>query len=148
MDEEEKAVLDWSRANTSLARDLERAVKDEFDCVVRNLDRHMMATRHRRESNHMFYNATSSSTVNQSNSNLLSVYSSRSTLADHTSIASQSDVTSAESKRPTSRFAERLKKATKQPPAETTNNKNTPKVVFIPSGFERDILEFHKYNDF
>lgn len=29
-----------------------------------------------------------------------------------------------------------------------TTNKNAQKMVSISAGFERDILEFHKYNDF
>lgn len=147
LDEDEKIVLNWSRQNTAFGREMERTIKNQFDAVVHELDRYVMATRQRREPYRMFYDAMRLPSINQSN---FSLFSSRSTLTDVQSIAAQSEVSSATVGRTSARFTERLKQATKQPSAttyKTTTNKNTPKMVFIPSGFERDVLEFHKYND-
>lgn len=150
LDEDDKMVWDWSHQNTLLARDMERTIKNQFDTVVDDLDRYVMAERQRRQPYHTFCNAISLPSVNQSNSNLFSLYSSRSTLAEVQSIAGQSDATSIVSAPISSRFTKLLKQANKQPSktaSKATNIQNEPKMVFIPSGFERDVLEFHKYND-
>lgn len=150
-DEDKKMVLDWSRQNTVLARTMERTIKNQFDTVVDDLDRYVMATRQRREPYHSFHNAISLASVNQSNSNLCSLFGSRSTITDVQSIAGQSDVSSMVSAPISTRFTERLKQAAKkasETAANATNIQKAQKMVFIPSGFERDVLEFHKYNEF
>lgn len=150
LDEDEKEILNWSRKNNVLARDMDRVNKNHFDTVVEELDRYVMATRQRREP-YMVHSVPSLASVNQSNNNLFSVNSSRSTLYDVQSVAGQSDATSTFSTRLPSRFAKYLEQTNNQPSNTTRNaadTKNAPKEVFIPSGFERDILEFHKYNDF
>lgn len=142
LDEDSKMVLDWSRQNTVLARDMERIIKNQFETVIEDLDQYMMAPRQRREPHHMFHNAISLTSVNQSNSNLSSLYGSRSTIADVQSVGGESGVPSMISARISSRFREALKQTSKTAP------KNEQKTVFIPAGFERDVLEFHKYNEF
>lgn len=137
-----------SRQNTELACDLERNMKNQFDAVVSALDRYVMATRQRREPihHHGFYNLGSSSTINQSNVSLPSLYGSRSTITEVQSIAGQSDVSSRHNTLFKRLEIAAAKKQPKTMPA-TTANTNASKVAFIPAGFERDVLEFYKYND-
>lgn len=149
MDDDDKVVLNWSRQNTTLARDMERAMRMEFEAKINELDRYVMATRERRGPYQMRYNAMSLPSINQSQSNLGSQYGSRSTITDAQSIASE--VAPSVVSRTSSRFTQRLKQAESKKPS-TTMSKTTgscaSKVVLVPSGYERDILEFHKYNEF
>lgn len=148
LDEDDKVILNWSRTNNLLARDLDRTNKNHFDMVIDELDRYVMAERQRPDPyHHVVRTAPSFASVNRSNQNVHSMNSSRSTLFEMQSVAGFSDVASTFSARTSSRFTKHLEQISKQP-SKSATTKNAPKEVFIPSGFERDILEFHKYNEF
>lgn len=148
LNDDEQLILDWSRQNTETARDVERNIKKKFDAVIGTLDRYMMASRQRRLPYYMFsLNPGSSSSLNQSRPNLFSAFGSHSTLAETQSVVTaQSECQSKMRKS----VLERVEKATgakktSKPISKVTSQTN---VALIPAGFERDLLEFHKYNDF
>lgn len=146
MDDEEKMVLDWSRQNNSFAMGMERDLKDQFEQVVKSLDAYVKCEQTEPGPHSGMYNLGSLSSVNRSNLSLgLGRFDSNSTLTEVQSVAT---IENPEKSRKLSRLTERLRAAsiTTDYSAKPKVNTEAKKMVFVPSGFERDILEFHKFN--
>lgn len=143
LDEEEKMVLDWSRQNNAHGQEMEHILKRQFDQIINSLDVYAKSGEIEHEPFPRMYNLGSLHSVNNSNWTLgLDRCDSRSTL---TEVQSSAVVTKCEKPR-MSRLTERLKATSISSNSKPKIVKETKKTVFIPSGFERDILDFQKYN--
>lgn len=144
MDDEDKMILDWSRQNNELAKEEEHKFKTRFEQVLRKLDVYELPRT---------YLFRSTSTMNSSSSiNLLSRMSSMSTInasidGDHQVYAT--DAPQIGDPR-INRLAQKFKDASINSVFTTKPKpKKEPKTMtYIPAGFESDLVNFQKYNQF
>lgn len=142
LDDEEKMVLDWSRQNNAHGQEMELEIKSRFDKIINSLDQYAMSDQIEHEPFSRMYHLNSLRSVNHSDWTLgIDRFDSRSTLTE----VQSSTVLTTEKPR-MSRLTERLKATSLLSNSKPKIVKETKKTVFIPSGFERDILDFQKYN--
>lgn len=144
MDQDNRMILDWTRQNKEKAKITQQDIKQQFDQLLNTLDSYNAMGRVPRHSCRMLYNLGSCSSVQHSNDDLAR-FDSRSTLAEqsiaYVEVASQQTRSQDMLTKRMNRLTTNTKPAATKKPTTASNN-----MVFIPSGYERDILEFHKYN--
>ncbi|XP_031626476.1 uncharacterized protein LOC116342844 [Contarinia nasturtii] len=147
LENDEKIILNWTRQNNELAKQEEHNMKIGFDNVLCALNEHKVrgiATIPYPRS----YIYGSSTTIYNSVSHLSSQFGSHSTIAednpvDEPALVMGSDPQIHKMERLTSKLGATSIKA------KNTNvkpKKEQKKVVYIPSGHESDLVNFHKYN--
>ncbi|XP_055319176.1 uncharacterized protein LOC129576961 [Sitodiplosis mosellana] len=147
MEDDDKMILDWSRQNNKLAKEMEHELKDRFEKVLRTLDVYEVPRA---------YLYRSESTINSSSSLHFSHMDSMSTLKS----TSTTDVCAARSdplEIVDTTINPHLSALNRQFKAASINSasinkpkskKESKKAIYIPSGFESDLVNFQKYNQF
>lgn len=146
LDDEEKMILDWSRNNKKFATEMEYDLKHRFEQMVNSLDVYVEPEHVERASQSKMYNLGSQRSMNMSVLSLgLKRFDSHSTI---TEVQSTAQIEKTETPRALQRLSERLKAASISTNSNAEPNKKTEakRIAYVPSGFERDILEFHKFN--
>lgn len=142
LDDDDRMVLDWSRQNDEYAQKMEKDLSRRFDKVINSLNEYAMSYEIERKKFGGMYNLGSLRSVHRSNWTIgIERFDSTATLTEV-----QSSTSLVTEKPRMSRLAEKLKAASIATNSEPKIIENTKKTVFIPSGFERDILDFQKYN--
>lgn len=144
--EEDQFILDWSRQNSEIAIQMEHDLRDQFDQVIAGLDKFKGPEKKPGEMPSKAlvrsYIYGSMATVRSSGKNLSHAASS-STIHRHQSVITEPIV-----ENQVLQLTKKLSVASIIPAQPNAQPKTEPKKksAYIPSGFESDLPNFHKYN--
>lgn len=154
LDDEVRMVLDWSRRNIELAKEMDRHLKDRFNEVIGLLDPYVAPNQMKRGSHPRLFSVESVRSINHlylenADTCIVSMNSVRVEYACSILTEVQSGPKMDATVMHESRLTQLLRKAniSTNPPASPTVNNDSKKTVFIPSDFERDFLEFQQLNN-
>lgn len=132
MDDEDLMVLDWSNQNNALAQQIEVDLRNRFEQMVQSLD---------------IYEVSEHTTSGKPRINPIQLGSMRSIFLSNSSFPRADSCTSlAEVQSVASNLNKGVNRVANKMKAMSIAPTKTEKVTCIPSGFERDLVEFHKYN--
>lgn len=138
MYEEDRLISHWCRQNNEEAKKLERDSHCLFYEVIQHLDTYVSVPKETKPKpfHHFLGSMDSFACSSQSH---LSQYGSQSfDVAEKSFVMKNSRIMN--------KLAEKMKAASINSDSKPEERKGFNKVAYIPSGFERDLVDFHKYN--